>query len=89
MCENRTEASNTDLNLFQIDRTTAARMNLSEVAQVATWIAAVLKLKMLGQGRFYPLAHTCNTSSKEDAIHLFHCTFYPLNKTSGENIIYQ
>lgn len=30
MCENRTEASHTDLNLFQIGRTTAARVNFSE-----------------------------------------------------------
>lgn len=47
MCEYGTEASNTDLNLFQIGRTRAARVNLSEAAQVATGIAAILSK---GQG---------------------------------------
>lgn len=45
--ENRTEASNTDVNVFQTGRTTAGRVSFSEVAQVATDIAAVLSR---GQG---------------------------------------
>jgi len=47
MCENRAEASNVDFNIFRVGRTTAAGVNLSEVAHVATWIAAVLSQ---GQG---------------------------------------
>lgn len=45
--QNGTEASDTDVNVFQTDRTTAGRVNFSEVAQVATYIDVVLSR---GQG---------------------------------------
>lgn len=40
--QNGTKAANTDVKVFQTSRTTAGRVNFSEVAEVSTYNASVM-----------------------------------------------